>query len=322
MASPNLSELISTTLRYREGKLYDSVSDNIALLSYLKKNGNVKKISGGRTIVVPLSYAENSTYQWYSGYDTLDISPSDVLTAAEYEWKQGAVTVSISGLEQIQNSGKEQVIDMLAARVTNAEQTFMNNMSIGIYSNGTGSGGKTIHGLQLLVPDDPTTGTAGGIPRPSWTFWQSKKFSGTTDGGAAVSAANIEKYINRLVMKCRRGPDKPDVAIADDNYFGFLWDALQAKQRVTSASTGESGFETLKYAGMDVLHDGGNGGACPANHMYVLNSKHIKLYTHKDYDMKALPEKSSINQHATVKTIVWAGNLGISCAFVHGVLIA
>ena len=33
----------------------------------------------------------------------------------------------------------------------------LNNISSGVYSDGTGSGGKQIGGLQLLVADDPTT---------------------------------------------------------------------------------------------------------------------------------------------------------------------
>lgn len=106
MASPNLDEIVTTTLRNRTGKLADNVTENNALLKRLKMRGNVKPVSGGRTIVQELEYAENGTFKRYSGYETLNINPSDVLTAAEFNYAQAAVAVSISGLEQLQNSGK------------------------------------------------------------------------------------------------------------------------------------------------------------------------------------------------------------------------
>ena len=65
-----------------------------------------------------MDYAENDTAMWYSGLDLLNVTQQDVLSAAEFDWKQLAVSVIFSGLEQLQNSGKERVIDWLAARVT------------------------------------------------------------------------------------------------------------------------------------------------------------------------------------------------------------
>src|SRR6202000_1348972 len=111
--SSTLTEIVTTTLRNRTGKLADNVNKNNALLNRLSKKGKVKKVSGGRTIVQELEYAENSTFKRYSGYESLNISPSDVFTGAEYNYAQAAVAVSMSGLEMIQNSGEEAIIDLL-----------------------------------------------------------------------------------------------------------------------------------------------------------------------------------------------------------------
>jgi hypothetical protein len=99
-----LTEIIATTLRNRSGKLADNVSNNNALLKRLSSKGNIKPLSGGRTIVQEIEYAENGTYTRYSGYETLNISPSDVITGAEFDWKQAAVAVTMSGLEMLQNA--------------------------------------------------------------------------------------------------------------------------------------------------------------------------------------------------------------------------
>jgi hypothetical protein len=321
MASPNLSEIVTTTLRNRSGKLADNVTKNNALLYRLNKRGNVKPVDGGRTIVQELEYAENSTYKRYSGYETLNIQPSDVFTAAEFDWKQAAVAVSISGLEQLQNSGKEKVIDLLESRIKNAERTMQNNLSADCYSDGTADGGKQIGGLQLLVADSPTTGTVGGINRATWSFFRNVSYDATTDGGAAATAANMQSYMNRVWLQLVRGTDRTDLIIADNNYFRLYWESLQAIQRITSDDMAQAGFSSLKFMDADVVFDGGYGGAAPSNHMYFLNTNYIYLRPHKDRNMVPLdPDRFSVNQDAMVKLTAWAGNMTLSNAFLQGVL--
>src|ERR1700744_849153 len=165
--SAAMTEIVTTTLRNRTGKLADNVTKNNALLFRLRKRGNVKTVSGGRTIVQELEYAENGTFKRYSGYEALNITPSDVFTGAEYNYAQAACAISISGLEMIQNSGEEAIIDLLESRISNAEKTLVNNIALDCYSDGTADGGRQIGGLQLLISTNPTTGIVGGIDASS-----------------------------------------------------------------------------------------------------------------------------------------------------------
>jgi len=321
MASPNLSELVTTTLRNRSGKLADNVTNNNALLYKLGQQGRIKPISGGRVITQELSYAENSTYKRYSGYETLDISPSDVFTAAEYNIKQAAVAVSISGLEELQNAGKEQMIELLSSRIENAEDTMKNNISNDIYSDGTADGGKQIGGLQSLVADDPTSGTVGGINRATYSFWQNYAYDATTDGGAAATSSNIQGYMNQVYLNTCRGTDKVDLIVADNNYFKLYLESMQTIQRVTNEKMTSAGFMNLKYMNADVVFDGGYGGDCPTNHMYFLNTKHLFFRPHRDRNMVPLnPDRHATNQDAMVKLIGFAGNMTMNNAFLQGVL--
>lgn len=323
MASPNsnFTEIITTTLRNRSGKLADNVSENIALLLKVKEKGNAKLVRGGRTIVQELEYAENSTFKYYTGYETLDIQPSDVFSAAEFDYKQAACAVTWSGLEKLQNSGKEQVIDLIASRIKNAERTMLNNISAGVYSDGTGSGGKQIGGLQLLVADSPSSGTVGGISRSSFSFWRNISFDATTDGGAAASAANIQSYMNRVWIQLVRGTDRPDLIVADNNYFRFYLESLQAIQRIASDKMASAGFTSLKYMDADVVLDGGYGGDAPTNHMYFLNTDYIFYRPHADMHFAPIePDRFAVNQDATVSLMGWAGNMTASNCRLQGVL--
>ncbi len=336
MATPgNISEIVATTLQNRSGVLADNVTRNNALLTRLNRRGKVKPFSGGRTIVRELQYANNQTFQWYSGYQVLNVSPSNVISYAEYPIRQAALAVSISGLEELQNSGEDAVIDLLEGRMENAEDTFMNGLAQAIYGDGSVTG--TINGLGNLVATSPSSGTVGGIDRSTWTFWQNIAYSGSTNGGAAVSVANIQPYMLAVWRQLVRGQDQVDLIVADNNYWSFYHQSLTAIQRITDSNSdvAQTGFQSLKFMNSDVVLDGGFqgfssdpisvGGAngSTGNIMYFLNTKYLFWQPHRDRNMVPLnPDRFSINQDAMVKLIGWAGNMTMSNARLQGVLYA
>jgi hypothetical protein len=337
--NPNWGEITTTTLYNRSRKLADNVTKNNAILARLSQRNKIKPVDGGQAIVQELEYSENGTYKRYSGYDILNISPSDVFTAAQYPWAQAAVAVSISGLEELQNSGEERMIDLLESRVGNAERTMTNGISGDCYGNGTLDGGKQIGGLQLLVADVQTAGVVGGIDRGLWPFWRAYVGSFTA-AALTPGTATMQTMMNRQWLNQVRGTDRPDLLIADNVYFSFYWESLQAIQRITSPNEGVAGFQSLKFMDADVVFDGGFQGVAagtgtvigagitwttpsgaPANHMYFLNSDYIFLRPHRDRNMVPLnPDRFTVNQDAMVKLVAWAGNMTMSNAFLQGVL--
>lgn len=320
--SSTITEIVATTLRNRSGKLADNVTKNNALLNWAKKKGNVKTVSGGRTIVQELEYAQNGTFVRYSGYENLNIAPSDVFSGAEFNYAQAAVAVTISGLEELQNSGEEQIIDLLEGRIKNAEKTLVNGIATDCYGDGTASGGRQIGGLQLLVATTPTN-TVGGINAGTYAFWQNIAFSSLTNGGSPASTANMQSYMNRVYLQLCRGTDKPDLIVADNNYYRFFLESMQAIQRVASAKAAEAGFEGLKYLSSDVILDGGQGGGCPVNTMYFLNSDYIYFRPHVDRFFTPLGEdRFAVNQDALVKLVGFAGNMTVGNRSLQGVLAA
>lgn len=315
-----MTEIVTTTLRNRTGKLADNISKNNALLNRLKKRGKIKTVSGGRTIVQELEYAENGTFKRYSGYEALNISPSDVFTGAEFNYAQAAVAVSISGLEMIQNSGESAIIDLLESRIANAERTITNNIAVDCYSDGTSDGGRQIGGLQSLVAKT-NTNTVGGIDANAYSFWRNIAFSSATDGGSAATAANIQSYMNRLYVQLVRGADAPDLIVADNNYWRLYLESLQAIQRIASDEMAQAGFASLKYMNSDVVLDGGFGGGAPSNTMYFLNTNFLYFRPHGDRFFVPLgDDRYAVNQDAMVKLIGFAGNMTCSNRRLQGVI--
>ena len=328
-ANSSVSDIIATTIQSRSGELADNVTNNNPLLLKLKSKGNVRPFSGGNVILEEIMYNDSSTNNTnsYSGFETLNISPNSPISAAQFSIAQYASAVTISGLEMLQNSGKEAIIDLLEGRIKVAEAQLSNRINLDLYGNGTGNGGKNLTGLAAAVADAPTSGTYGGINRATWSFWQNQAFSGVTNGGAAVSAANIQSYMTQLAIKLVRGTDKADLIVADNNYYNLYVNSLQAIQRVTDPEMAGSGFASLKFYGggtsADVVLGGGIGAQEPANHMYFLNTDYIFFRPHKDRNFVPIGgERQSVNQDAIVKLIGWAGNLTSSGAQFNGVLTA
>lgn len=341
-ANSSYTDIIATTIQNRSGELADNVTNNNALLRKVKAKGNVRTFGGGNVILEEIMYSDASSINAnsYSGYEVLNISPNSPISSAEFAIKQYAAAVSISGLETLQNAGKEAIIDLLEGRVKIAEAQLQNRIDYDLYQDGAGNSGKNLTGLALAVPDDPTTGTYGGIARGTYNFWRSQYFRGVTDGGAAVSAANVAQYMTTLALRCVRGSNKPDLFVGDSTYFGFYVNSLQAIQRInTSSGDGKAGAgfgpELSFYGGgmaaSVVMGSGVSGAVSPSQltsgatsaHMWALNTDYIFFRPHRDRNFVPIGgERQSVNQDAVVKLIGWAGNMTSSGPQFSGVLIA
>jgi hypothetical protein len=314
MAFPNVSDILATTIESRTRAIADNVTKNNGLLMRLKQKGKIKTFSGGHKIYQELSFAENSNKGWYSGYDTLSIGAADVISAAEFEIKQAAVPIVISGLEMLQNAGKEAMIDLMESRVSVAESTLANLISDGLYSDGTGSSGKEITGLDAAVPVT-NTNTYGGISRSSYSFWQNQ-----VNDDTGITSSTIQAAWNELWANCIRGSDRPDLILVDNATWALYVASLQAQQRFMSPDVGQLGFPSLKFFDADVVLDGGIGGFCPTGSAFFLNCDYIHYRPHAQRNMVSLSPKRrySTNQDAEVQILAWAGNLTSSGAQFQG----
>jgi len=313
-ANANISDIVATTIESRSRKIADNVTSNNALLGRLKARGKVKTFSGGHKILQELSFAENANAGWYSGYDLLPVGASDVISAAEYNIKQAAVPVIISGLEQLQNSGPEQMIDLLESRISVAESTMANLLSSGVYGDGSAAGGKQVDGLAAALPIDPTAAAYGGIDGNTFTFWQNAVKNSDDD-------TTLEADMNGLWADTVRGNDRVDLIACDSVYWNAYLALLQNNQRFTNTSEADNGFMSIKFMDADVVLDGGiyTGGVtgaegAPTGTAFFLNTDYLFWRPHRDRNMVPLSpnRRYATNQDAEVQILGWAGNLTTS----------
>ena len=125
----DFDQILSTTLKNYVPKLADNVFAARPLFYALTNGQTIRRISGGAKIVVPIIYGKNTTAASYSGADVIPVTAQDGISAAEYDWKQYAATVTITGIEEAKNNGEAQIIDLLEGKIMQTEQTIIDNMN-------------------------------------------------------------------------------------------------------------------------------------------------------------------------------------------------
>ena len=251
-----------------------------------------------------------------SDWDTLNVAASDVISSAEYAWKQIALNVVASGRELRINSGEEAFIDLAKAKIKNAIRTFNNNFSSDLYS--AGSLTNQIGGLQAIVADT-NTNTIGGIDANTWTFWRNTVYD-ASDNSVTPSATTIENGLMLpLWLSLDRGPDdQPDLIVADNTYYSYYETSQVSLKRYSDKSSADGGFVTLKYKNADVIFDGNSG--IPTTRMYFLNTNYLELVVHRDADLTVMDDIRPVNQDGSVTPILWMGNLTCSNRKMQGVI--
>lgn len=324
-ANPSFDDVVTTTLRNRSGKLADNASRSTVLLNRLRAKGKVKPADGGRTIVQELEVSLNPNGSWYAGMDPLNTNMHEPFSAAEYDWKQAAVPVVWSGADRMKNTGDYATINLIQSRIKNSEKSLADMVAQAIYSDGTGFGGKQLHGLGLFVVASPTTGVVGGIDRAGNAFWQNQIETVAMSAAVNIAATSPSTFVaalNSLALKCCRGTDHPDLFIADMIAYNAYLSSLQGIQRVTDEKKTGAGFVSLKYYGhggaADFVMDNGY---CPTKTVFAINSDYLYLRPHPDRDFKPLGgDRVPVNQDGTVRFVGFAGNLCASNLFLQGVL--
>ena len=319
--SATFTEMVTTTLRHTPTEVTDNVSNHNALLNIMKRRGKMKTVSGGYEIQLPLEYAENGTYQRYSGYEQLNTQASDVLTSAKYEWKQIALHVTASGREIRMNSGKEAMISLVKSRKKNAMNTAANNMSVDIYSDGSLT--NQIGGLANIITTNGT-GTVGGIDSSTQTWWQNQFKEATgTNTAASPSAANAAQFkgdMNSLWLSLVRGTDKPDLINFTHDFYALYELGEQQLQRYSDGELAKAGFESIKYKSADVIFDDNTNFGTTDEKGYFLNCDYLYLIQHKEAQWTTDDEKKPVNQDAVVIPMYWMGNMGCSNRDLQGVI--
>ena len=267
MSNPNFDALLSTTLANYRDQLTDNIFTARPLTYFLQDKGRIRMLNGGTKIVEPLIYGESTTVGSYSGYDSIALTAQAGITAAEYDWKQYAASIAISGIEEAKNNGEQEIINLLEAKIMQAEESMREGFNRMFYADGTGNSGKDWNGLGNIVE---ASGTVGGINRATSgnEYWRSYEENTAT----ALTLAQMSTAYNSVSV----GNDHPDMILTTQTLFEKYEALLQPQLRYTDTKTADAGFQNLLFKAAPIVYDE----HCTAGIVYFLNSKYLTLVGH------------------------------------------
>jgi hypothetical protein len=267
MSNANFDALLSTTLANYRDQLTDNIFTARPLTYFLQDKGRIRMLNGGTKIVEPLIYGESTTVKSYSGYDSISLTAQTGITAAEYDWKQYAASIAISGIEEAKNNGEQEIINLLEAKIMQAEESMREGFNRMFYADGTGNSSKDWNGLGNLVE---ASGTVGGINRATSgnEYWRSYEENTAT----ALTLAQMSTGYNSVSV----GNDHPDMVLTTQTLFEKYEALLQPQLRYTDTKTADAGFQNLLFKAAPVVYDE----HCTAGVVYFLNSKYLTLVGH------------------------------------------
>jgi hypothetical protein len=298
-------QLSAITKKHYVPKLVDSIFDSDPLLKRYKDKGNYKKIGGGTSVMMPLNYALTTAAGWYSGADTLSTTDNDQITAAEYQWKQAYANISIVRSDELQNMGDARVLDLVKSKVQIAEKTLADYIQGGLYHSG--STAKSIVGTALFLS---ASNTVGGISQTTYSWWQAQVDSATT----TLSLSAMQEVWN----DCTINNSQPTVLMATRANYNRYYALLTPQQRFVDGETAKGGFQNLLFNGAPMIV----GPKVPSGHIEFLNEEHLKLFVHKDEDMRFEDFQKPVNQNVKVAKVYWMGAHGTDNCRMLGALTA
>jgi len=294
----NFDALLSTTLANYRDQLTDNVFTARPLTYFLMDKGRIRMLDGGTKIVEPLIYGQNSTVSSYSGYDTISLTAQAGISAAEYDWKQYAASIAISGIEEAKNNGEAEIINLLEAKIMQAEESMREGFNQMFFGDGTGNSGKNWNGLGNLVESG---NTVGGIDSSDALndWWRS--YEENTAG--ALTLAQMATGYNSVSV----GNDHPDMVLTTQTLFEKYEALLQPQLRYTDTKTADAGFQNLLFKAAPVVYDV----HCPVGTMFFLNSKYITLVGHSGKWFQQTEFVRPENLDARYALIMCYGNLTV-----------
>lgn len=285
-------EISALTTKYYIPKLVDQVFNSNSLLQRMKKGKMYKAQEGGTAIIQPVMYAVTTAAGWYTGTDLLNTTANDQISAASFTRAQAYANITITHTDELDNSGKSQILDFVKSKVQAAEMTLSHNLGTGVFNLGTDT--KAIIGLRLAVD---SAGTYGGISRTDYSWWSAQEDGSTT----TLTMAALQS----LYGDCSVGNDKPTVAITTQDLYDVYLNLLTPMQRFVDEDTARGGFTNVMFNQLPVIVDS----HCTALHWYFLNEKYITLFYHPRDDMRFESFVKPNDQQVASAKILWAGQM-------------
>lgn len=319
----NYDNMATTTLQLIRRRMADAIFKANPTSAYFLMRGRVRLESGGKWIEEPIKYAKNTTTQAYRGYEKLNVGPTEELTMAKYNWRQAAVAIAISGLEELQNAGPSAVFSMLRTKIEIAEMSLKEWLDEKIHAATTAKDlARDFLGLSEIIESNATFGTLGGIDSNTYTWWRNQQKGTTgaqtdlTTSTTALSDALINFYNN-----CSKGLATPDLMISTQELYERYEKDNRTLLRLTDTNLMDIGFVNQKFKRATWMWNENcrKTSSTAGHHLYMINTDYMGMVLHSKRNFAMSSFVSPYDQDARVSQILLAGNMTCSNRRFQGV---
>lgn len=314
-----LDNLYTTTWQNMKGSATENIFDGSPLWMWMRANGRLESVEGGRFLTEPIRYAKSENVQFVQKGEAVGLQDKEFLTTTHDDWKYLVDVIVRFMQDDQQNRGRNQIINLVSAKLENAQDSLTDKMEETIAGTNTGAP-KQWNGLQDIIADDPTAvktvqGVDQSLAANSW--WRNKTVD--YDATGTDFSADGDTYMVNMLNQCRRGLRQmgPDILACGQGVWEAYHETTVSQRRVTNKTLGDAGFENIEFMGIPVVWspqiaptDGNGVSASNKGRMYFISSKALRFKYDPSifFDMtnwKEIPQQ--VNDR--VAQIVTAGNL-------------
>lgn len=320
MAVPNtlseaLDNLYTSTWQNMKTQLVDQIFDATPFWFWMKKNGALESVEGGRFLTEPLRYSKSTRVNFIGKGGTVTLSDQEFMTTAVDDWKYLTDSIVRFGVDDQKNRGKNMIINFMNAKLQNSRDSLVDKVEETLFTDNTADA-LAWNGLPTIVADDPTASASiHGIPQDTNTWWRNKTKDMTGLSFAVHGHAEMRTMMNNTSNN--KGQDRPNIIVSGQTPYEYYEDTVVEQKRIVNKTLGDAGFENIEFKGTPMVWSP----AAPDDNMYFLNTRYLKFKYDPmmNFDMtewKPIPDQ--VNDRAA--QIIVAGNLMTSRRRTQGVM--
>jgi hypothetical protein len=278
--------------------VFDTATKTSPLFMDLKKN---MKPAGGGAIEFALRYQAHGRTMAWGEFAEAPPMKRDVITTGTLSTIDIAEPVDISNtrLRNINSgaNGATLLVNYLNSMTQAAEDSITQHLSGSLFSSGAISAnafGQPLNNLTGLSAIVSNTATYAGVAVADAPGWKSNTITlGTADATGASNLGVIltgseglvadllvashttylQKLLDIVINNCSWNGESPSMIVTDLNGMALIEQLLFPQQRYQQ-DTAYAGFKAIFYRNIPVFMDR----LCPANTIYVLNTKYLELH--------------------------------------------
>lgn len=291
----NVGSLLATTMPVWSKQMADNIFTAIPLFALLHEKNRITE-AGGAQLFRPIMYSKNTTATSYYADDIIDTTIQDPFTVADYLWRQYAASIVVTGREELQNMGKQEVIDLVTAKIKHAEASVKDKMDKDLFLSS--QIGNSLTPLPAIIS---SSGTVGDISASSYAWWASVNVA--SGSFAARGLADMRSAWNQVVLNNPVGP--VDAILSDRSSFEYYEATIVPSLRLSDTAMADLGFENFRYKGATWMFDLNS----TAGTIYGINTKCMELVTHQDRRFVMSEWVKPSDQDLKVAQVFWMGEL-------------